>query len=60
MTVSESSSVSEVGHPAPLLGRDEELARLYRLVDELADHGGALVLRGEAGIGKTAMLAVAS
>lgn len=61
MTVSEPSSVSEVDRPPPsLLGRDEELARLYWIVDELADHGGALVVRGEAGIGKTAMLAVAS
>src|SRR6476660_646859 len=61
MTVSEPSSVSEVDRPPPaLLGRDGELARLYRLVDELADHGGALVVRGEAGIGKTAMLEAAS
>ena len=61
MTVSEPSSVSEVDRPPTLLlGRDEELARLYWIVDELADHGGALVVRGEAGIGKTAMLAVVS
>jgi DNA-binding NarL/FixJ family response regulator len=61
MTVSEPSSVSEVDRPPPsLLGRDEELARLDWIVDEIADRGGALVVRGEAGIGKTAMLAVAS
>jgi DNA-binding NarL/FixJ family response regulator len=61
MTVSDTSSVREVDRPPPsLLGRDEELARLYRIIDELADHGGALVVRGEAGIGKTAMLAAAS
>jgi len=59
--VSEPSSVSEIDHPPPsLLGRDEELARLYRIVDELADHGGALVVRGEAGIGKSTLLAAAS
>jgi DNA-binding NarL/FixJ family response regulator len=61
VTVSEPRSVSEVDRPPPsLLGRDEELARLHRIVDELAEHGGALVVRGEAGIGKTAMLAAAS
>ena len=59
MAVRGPSSISEID-PAPLLGRDEELARLYSIVDELADHGGALVVRGEAGIGKTAMLAAAS
>src|SRR6476661_288805 len=61
MTVIEPSSVSQVDRPRPLLlGRDEELARLYWIVEGLADHGGALVVRGEAGIGKTAMLEAAS
>jgi DNA-binding CsgD family transcriptional regulator len=61
MTVSEPRSVSDANRPpAPLLGRDQELARLYRLVDELSDHGGAFVVRGEAGIGKSALLAAAS
>jgi len=61
MRASQPNSVSELDPPPPsLLGRDEELARLYGIVEELADHGGALVVRGEAGIGKTAMLAAAS
>jgi len=40
MTVGEPSSVSEVDRSPPsLLGRDEELAQLHWIVDELADHG---------------------
>jgi DNA-binding NarL/FixJ family response regulator len=61
MAVTEPRSVSDVDDPPPsLLGRDEELARLNRIVSELTDRGGALVVRGEAGIGKTAILAAAS
>src|SRR5882762_7870520 len=61
LTVSEPSSVGEVDRPrASLLGRDDELVRLYRIVEELPDHGGAFVIRGEAGIGKSTLLAVAS
>lgn len=42
-------------------GRDDELARIGRLVDEVrAGAGQALVLRGEAGIGKSTLLAVAA
>src|SRR4029077_11930954 len=44
----------------PLLGRDRDLAELYALVDGIEDRGGALVVRGEAGIGKSALLAAAS
>jgi DNA-binding CsgD family transcriptional regulator len=55
------ASLSEIDRALPsLLGRDQELARLYGLIDELSDHGGALVVRGEAGIGKTALLSAAS
>src|SRR5689334_9644993 len=43
----------------PLLGRDRDLAELYALVDAIEDHGGALVVRGEAGIGKSTLLAAA-
>ena len=43
-----------------LLGRDVELARLYGLIDSIDQRGGALVVRGEAGIGKSALLAAAS
>jgi DNA-binding CsgD family transcriptional regulator len=44
---------------AELLGRDGELARLYDLIDGVDVRGGALVVRGEAGIGKSALLAAA-
>jgi len=40
-----------------LVGRDRELAALQQLLDRArAGEGGALVVRGEAGIGKTALL----
>jgi ABC-type lipoprotein export system ATPase subunit len=61
LTVSEPRSVGEVDRPpASLLGRDGELVRLYRIVEELPDHGGAFIIRGEAGIGKSTLLAAAS
>ncbi|MEV6638865.1 AAA family ATPase [Amycolatopsis sp. NPDC051371] len=45
------------GHGLRLLGRDDERAVLDRLLaDARAGAGRALVLRGEAGIGKTALL----
>jgi hypothetical protein len=50
----------EVASPSRLLlGRDRELATLYRLVEKIEEQGGALVVRGEAGIGKSALLAAA-
>jgi DNA-binding CsgD family transcriptional regulator len=42
-----------------LLGRDRELSELYALVDGIEERGGALVVRGDAGIGKSALLAAA-
>jgi predicted ATPase len=42
-----------------LIGRDRELATLYALVDGIEEQGGAVVVRGEAGIGKSALLAAA-
>lgn len=42
-----------------LVGRDVELEQLERLVDRVGTNGGALVVRGEAGIGKSALLHVA-
>ncbi len=46
------------GRPRPLLvGRDQELERLFGMIDQIAAGGGALVIRGEAGIGKSALLA---
>jgi DNA-binding CsgD family transcriptional regulator len=44
---------------AELLGREEELARISELIDGIGRRGGALVVRGEAGIGKSALLAAA-
>jgi predicted ATPase len=45
------------GGPDPtLVGRDDECEQLYRLVDRIGTRGGALAVRGEAGIGKSALL----
>ena len=44
----------------PIFGRERELARLERLVDGLPERGSALLVRGEAGIGKSTLLAAAS
>jgi DNA-binding CsgD family transcriptional regulator len=41
---------------APLLGRDLELSFLRSLLDEVAVHGQAAVLRGEPGVGKSRLL----
>ncbi|MER7283285.1 AAA family ATPase [Dactylosporangium sp. NPDC000244] len=44
-----------------LVGRDSQWARLHAVLRSAArDQGGGLVLRGEAGIGKTALLAQAA
>lgn len=45
-----------------LYGRNDEKARITSLVAEARDHrrSGALLLRGEAGIGKSALLAEAA
>src|SRR5258708_30990154 len=45
---------------AALLGRDDELALLYDLIDGIGQRGGALVVRGEAGIGKSMLLEAAA
>lgn len=39
-----------------IIGRDPELARLGALLDGLPTGGGALVLRGDAGVGKSTLL----
>ena len=44
----------------PLFGREVEVAMLDQLVARIPEQGGALVLRGDPGIGKTALLAAAS
>lgn len=43
-----------------LLGREREIGVLNNLLDGVSDHGAALVMRGEAGVGKSALLAAAS
>ena len=49
--------VSSLGH-ADLHGRDREIALVTKLLQHVADagHAGVIVLRGPAGIGKTALL----
>ena len=41
-----------------IVGREAELARIERFLDDLADRSLALVLEGEAGIGKTTLWSV--
>src|ERR1700750_1290587 len=43
-----------------LLGRDDALAQLYAVIGGIGQRGGALVVRGEAGIGKSALLEAAA
>jgi DNA-binding CsgD family transcriptional regulator len=45
---------------SPLFGREAEVAMLDQLLARIPERGGALALRGDPGIGKTALLAVAS
>jgi DNA-binding CsgD family transcriptional regulator len=53
--------LAAVGVPASsLFGRDEELARVRALIEGVSDSGGALVIRGEAGIGKSALISQAA
>ncbi|HET8863346.1 MAG TPA: AAA family ATPase, partial [Solirubrobacterales bacterium] len=42
---------------ARLFGREPELGRLEALIEQINEQGKALVVRGEAGIGKSALLA---
>lgn len=42
--------------PWELAGRDQDLAVIGSFADELAAHGGALLVSGEPGIGKSALL----
>jgi DNA-binding CsgD family transcriptional regulator len=49
-----------VARSGGLLGRDRELGALYELIDGIDLRGGVMVVRGEAGIGKTALLEAAS
>jgi predicted ATP-dependent serine protease len=46
------------GSPAQLIGRDQDLEFLCSFVDQAAVQGGALLLSGDAGVGKTVLLEV--
>jgi predicted ATPase len=50
------SSAALTDAPADLIGREAETERLDKVIDALPDAGGALIVRGEAGIGKSALL----
>ncbi|WP_320779346.1 AAA family ATPase [Streptomyces sp. CRN 30] len=52
------SDPEAAGRPAgtPLVGRDEDLAYIRSFLTDSQVHGAALLLRGEAGVGKTAVL----
>jgi DNA-binding CsgD family transcriptional regulator len=59
-----SSSVGErefaaLAERPQLFGRERELALLSNLFENVGAHGGSLLIRGEAGIGKSALLAEA-
>ena len=41
---------------SPLVGREREVEAVTSLIDSARDRGGTLTIRGEAGIGKTALL----
>ena len=43
----------------PIFGREPERSQLYELVDRVHERGAALLVRGEAGIGKSTLLAAA-
>jgi DNA-binding CsgD family transcriptional regulator len=47
---------STTPEPPPLLGREAEVARVDELVDALPGRGGALLVGGDAGIGKSVLL----
>ena len=49
-----------VNAPGPLTGRADDLEYLTVFVDQAAVSGGALLLSGEAGVGKTVLLDAAA
>ncbi len=48
------------GVPGQLIGRDRDVKFVCGFVDEAAVRGGALLVSGDAGVGKTALLDVAA
>src|SRR5580698_6825294 len=56
-----STSRARLGSPGPpLFGREAEVAILDQLIARIPERGEVLVLRGDPGIGKTALLRVAA
>jgi DNA-binding CsgD family transcriptional regulator len=51
--------VSQLSSSARLVGRDRDIAAIRAFVDQAAEHGGALVVSGDAGVGKTALIEAA-
>ena len=45
---------------SPLVGREAEIARLDAALSDAPERGGALLVTGDAGIGKTSLLDVAA
>ncbi|HEX4687647.1 MAG TPA: AAA family ATPase [Nocardioides sp.] len=56
MGVGASGFTTSPGGGAPLLGRERELEVLRDLIDGIGTGGGTLVLRGDAGVGKSTLL----
>lgn len=50
-----SDELARVARPAAIVGRDAELVRIAAFADALSGGAGALVFRGDPGIGKTAL-----
>lgn len=51
--------MSQLSSGVPLVGRDRDIGAIRMFVDQAAAHGGALVVSGDAGVGKTALLEAA-
>ena len=39
-----------------IVGRDREIATLARAIDDIEEHGSALLIRGDPGMGKTTLI----
>ena len=48
------------GHPGSIVGREAQLARLAAFVDDVPTRGQVLVVHGDAGMGKSTLLASAA
>jgi hypothetical protein len=56
----ESLGESEMSHVGEVVGRGSELERLSRLIDGAFEDGGALMVIGDPGIGKSTLLQAAA